>query len=136
MGEIREFKTGATRDSDTGKYDYEGFLSFPVLQEFGKYMNKHRVQADGGLRDSDNWQKGFGDDHYKVCMKSAWRHFLDFWAIHRGYKRVDSKDGHEITLLEAGCAILFNIMAYMHILLKNESNNRPFIERGKEDVKS
>jgi hypothetical protein len=116
-GEMREFKSGATRNSDVGKNDYDGFLSLPVIQEYGNYMTKHRKQADGKLRDSDNWQKGFGDKHYDVCMKSAWRHFLDFWAIHRGYKRIDSIDGHEITLIEAGCALLFNIMAYLHILL-------------------
>ncbi len=92
-------------------------------------MNKHRVQADGKLRNSDNWQYGFGDRHFDVCMKSAFRHFLDFWAIHRGYKRYDTKDGHEITLMEAGCAILFNIMAYMHIYLKNK-DSRPNIEKG------
>jgi hypothetical protein len=129
---MREFKTGATRNSDEGKNDYDGFLSFLVIQEFGNYMNKHRVQADGKLRDSDNWQKGFGERHYDVCMKSAFRHFLDFWAIHRGYKRYDSIDGHEITLTEAGCAILFNIMAYMHIFLKPK-DSRPFIEKGKEE---
>ena len=86
---MREFNSGATRDSDEGKNDYEAFLSFPVLKAYGDYMNKHRVQADGKLRDGDNWQKGFGDNHCSVCMKSLWRHFLDMWAIHRGYKRID-----------------------------------------------
>jgi len=120
---MRTFDSGATRDTDVGKNDYEGFLSIPVIQEFGNYMNKHRIQADGNLRDSDNWQKGFGDKHFDVCMKSIWRHFLDFWAIHRGYKRFDSKDRHEITLLEAGCAILFNITAYLHIFIIKQNKN-------------
>ena len=117
---MRHFNTGATRDSEDGKNDYEGFFSPLVIEAFGDYMNKHRIQADGQLRDSDNWQKGFGDNHCAVCMKSLWRHFIDFWAIHRGYKRTNKLDGHEITQMEAGCAILFNIMAYMHIFLKNK----------------
>ena len=114
---MREFTTGGTRDSDEGKNDYDGYLSFPVIEAYGNYMTFHRKQADGKLRDSDNWQKSFGDKHYEVCMKSLWRHFLDFWAIHRGYKRTDKNTGKEITLIDAGCAMLFNIIAYMHIYL-------------------
>lgn len=120
---VREFNTGATRDTDTGKNDYEGYFSPLVFQEFGNYMTKHRIQPDGKLRDSDNWQKGFGENHSAVCMKSLWRHFLDFWAIHRGYKRYDSKDNHEITILEAGSAILFNIMAYLHKILEKTNKD-------------
>ena len=122
---MREFNTGATRDSDAGKNDYDGFLSPLVLEKYGNYMNKHRVQADGKLRDSDNWQKGFGDNHFDVCRKSLWRHFIDFWAISRGYIRYDKKDGHKIDIIEAGCAILFNVMAYMHIYLKDEKRPDP-----------
>ncbi len=109
---IRQFKTGATRDSEIGKNDYEGFLNPLVIEAFGNYMSKHRVQADGGLRDSDNWQKGFGDDHLSVCLKSAWRHFLDVWKEHRGY---ESRDG----LDEAICGLLFNVMAYYYKILLN-----------------
>ena len=79
---MRKFTTGSTRDTDKGKYDFEGFLSPLFIQEFGRYMHKHRKQADGTLRASDNWQKGFGKD---VPMKSLWRHFHQLWSIHRGY---------------------------------------------------
>ena len=38
------------------------------------------------LRDSDNWQKGFGIEHKSVCMKiPLWRHFMDLWMFHRGH---------------------------------------------------
>ena len=120
---MREFTTGATRDSEDGKADYEGFLSPFVIEVYGKYMHQHRIQADGKLRDSDNWQKGFGEHHCDVCMKSLWRHFLDMWFIHRGHKRFDKKDGHEVTLIEATCAILFNVMAYMHIYMEKQAKN-------------
>ena len=102
---MRNFKTGATRDSDDNKIDYEGFLSPIVLKAYGEYMHKHRIQPDGKLRASDNWQKHFGDDHYSVCMKSLWRHFMDLWLEHRGFK---SREGIE----DAMMGIMFNIMAY------------------------
>jgi hypothetical protein len=120
---MREFDSGATRDTDVGKNDYEGFLSPIVIEAFGNYMTKHRVQADGKLRDSDNWQKHFGDKHFDVCMKSLWRHFLDMWFIHRGYTRMDKQTGKEITMEDALMAILFNIMAYTDKLLKDKLNN-------------
>ena len=113
MGKVRKFKTGATRDTNEGKYDYEGFLSPLVIKRFGEYMNKHRKQSDGSLRDSDNWQKGFGENHFDVCIKSLWRHFMDLWRFHRGYK------GRE-TIYDALCGILFNTMAYLHQLLIKE----------------
>lgn len=110
MGKARTFNTGATRDTDEGKYDYEGFLSPLVIERFGQYMNKHRKQSDGKLRDSDNWQKGIPQDAY---IKSAWRHFIDWWKEHRSHV---TKDGVE----EALCALLFNVQGYLHEHLKKQ----------------
>ena len=112
-GKIRKFHTGATRDTTVGKYDFEGFLSPIVLQRFAAYMDKHRVQSDGTLRDSDNWQKHFGPDHYAICMKSLLRHVMDMWFEHRGLK---SRDGIE----DAMMAILFNVMVYADKYLKDK----------------
>lgn len=116
MPKIREFETGATRDTDKGKNDYEGYLSPLVVKAFGDYMTKHRVQADGKLRDSDNWQRSFGKNHFSVCIKSAWRHFLDWWMEHREFP---SRGG----LDEAICGLLFNVMAYYHQYLKEKKQN-------------
>ena len=110
---MRKFKTGATRDTEDGKIDYEGFLSPLVIDRFAQYMQKHRFQADGQVRDSDNWQKHFGDKHYDVCMKSLWRHFMDLWLEHRGFK---SREGIENAMM----GILFNIMAYADKYLKEK----------------
>lgn len=110
MADMREFDTGATRNVDVGQLDYEGFLSPLVLQRFGEFMHKHRVQADGKLRDSDNWQKGMPLDSY---MKSGWRHFMDWWLAHRGYS---CRDGIE----DALCALLFNVQGYLHEKLKQK----------------
>lgn len=122
---IRTFKTGANRDTEEGKLDYEGFLSPIVLQKFAEYMNKHRVQSDGKLRDSDNWQKGFGDKHFEVCMKSLTRHFMDLWLEMRGF---DSREGMKDALM----GILFNTMSFAHILFKDEVEIKNF-KRDTED---
>jgi len=110
MSDIRKFETGATRDTDKDKLDYEGFLSPLVLERYARYMHQHRKQSDGNLRDSDNWQKGIPKEAY---MKSAWRHFMDLWFEHRGF---NSRDGIE----EALCAIIFNCMGYLFEILKNK----------------
>lgn len=103
MSKIRQFNTGATRDTDQGKLDYEGFLSPLVLQEYARYMTKHRKQSNGELRSSDNWQKGIPQEEY---MKSGARHFMDWWLEHDGYK---SRDG----LMDALCGLMFNVQGYL-----------------------
>ena len=110
-GVIRQFATGATRDSAQGKLDFEGFLSPFALEAFARYMNGHRIQSDGSLRDSDNWQAGFGAN---VTIKSAWRHLFAWWKIHRGGSVVDERDGHAVTKREAICGVIFNAMAALH----------------------
>lgn len=104
---MRVFGTGATRNIDNEKLDFEGFISPLALEAYSKYMHKHRFQADGNIRDSDNWQKLFGDKHTDVCMKSAWRHFFSWWKSHRGYKTDESVE-------ESICALIFNASAYLH----------------------
>ena len=113
--QVRTFKSGATRNVDHNKLDYEGFLSPMVLETYAQYMHSHRKQADGSVRASDNWQKGIDKDVY---MKSMWRHFFDVWKLHRGYKAISPEDGHEITISEALSALLFNVMGYLHEHIK------------------
>lgn len=104
---MRKFKSGATRDNEENKIDFEGFLSPEVLEAFGRYMHRHRIQADGKLRNSDNWQKGIPKDAY---MKSAWRHFFAWWKAHRRGEAVE----------EHICALIFNAQGYLHEKLKDE----------------
>lgn len=73
---MREFESGATRDTDDGKLDWEGFISPIAMRYFAEYMHRHRKQADGKLRDSANWQKGMPRHQY---MKSLIRHTWDLW---------------------------------------------------------
>lgn len=107
---FRTFETGATRDADTNKHDYEGFLSPLVLERYGAYMHQHRRQPNGELRDSDNWQKGIPLAQY---IKSHWRHSLDWWKLHRGYMA-------QASLEDTLCAVIFNAMGYLHEVLKQK----------------
>lgn len=116
MAEMRQFDTGATRNVDTDKFDYEGFLSPLVIEEFGRFMHRHRLQADGKLRDSDNWQKGIP---FAAYMKSLWRHFFNVWKYHRGYPIYNEK-GEPVSFKEEACAVMFNMSGYLHETLKQE----------------
>ena len=118
MTEMREFSTGATRNLDDNKLDYEGFLSPLVLEEFAKYMHTHRLQADGKLRASDNWQKGIPQDAY---IKSLWRHFMSVWKMHHGHCAVD-ENGKPVTMKQELTAVMFNVMGYLHEEIKKENN--------------
>jgi hypothetical protein len=42
-----------------------------------------------------------------VYIKSAFRHFVDWWLEHRG---MESREGLE----DALCALMFNTMGYLH----------------------
>lgn len=106
----RQFSTGATRDTDVNKLDYEGFLSPLVLEAYAMYMNVNRMMPEGQVRNSDNWQLGIPLDAY---MKSKYRHFMGTWKEHRGFP---TEDGQIINLLGE----LFNTMGYLHELIKKD----------------
>ena len=107
-GTMQAFGTGATRDTGTGKLDPEGFTSPKVMLQFYKYMNMNRLQSDGKLRASDNWQNGIPQSAY---MKSLKRHCDDLWLEHRG---VATASG----IIAACCGIMFNAMGYLFEHLK------------------
>lgn len=115
-GAVRTFETGAIRNLDQNKPDYEGFLSPLAIEAFGKYMHHHRKLPDGSMRSADNWQKGMPKDTY---MKSGWRHFFHWWALHRGLPAVD-ETGRAVGLEEMLCALWFNVQGYLHELKKAE----------------
>jgi len=104
---MRTFDTGATRNSDKDKLDYEAFLSPLVLRKYAEYLHKHRKQADGSIRAGDDWQKGIPLNEY---MKSGWRHFMSWWSGHRSGGEVE----------EALMGLLFNVMGYAHEHLKGK----------------
>jgi hypothetical protein len=117
---MRSFEGGAIRNIDAGKLDYEGFLSPFALRAYCEYLDSHRLCADGTMRDSDNWQSGFGPG---VCMKSLMRHVWDAWMIHRGGQVIE--DGGYVTKKEALCAAAFNIMSQLHDMEKPDKPKAP-----------
>lgn len=113
--QVRAFDGGATRSPDTGRYDPEGFLSPIVIERFCEHMQANRIQTDGVLRDSDNWQRGLP---LSVYMKGMWRHFLHLWTRHRGYKVMDPAAGKDIE--EDLCALIFNAHGMLFEILKDK----------------
>lgn len=114
---IRKFDTGATRDVDDNKYDYEAFFCPLVAERRAAFMHKKRIQNDGSRRDGDNWQKGIPLAAY---AKSEARHHQEFWKLHRGYEAVDEK-GNPVDMEDAICALMFNLEGYLHELLKKKA---------------
>jgi len=130
---IRNFESGATRDTSKGKFEYYGFRHPLCEHSFAGYMHHHRKQADGSFRDADNWWKGWDKEISLKCMA---RHFEDLTALHAGYcvykERVgDAEYTHilkpneqpfpnwrKVTEEESCNAIRFNADAYKLDLLK------------------
>jgi len=110
---MRTFDSGATRDNDTSKLDYVRALSPIVLKRYVQYLAEHRVQADGKLRDFDNWKKGIPIDTY---LSSLGRHFMDVWLDLDIYK---SEQDIETSL----CAVIFNSMGMLHEILEGQEDN-------------
>lgn len=108
---MRKFESGATRDSDDTKLDYEGFLSPLTVTRFAEYMHKH-MDTPEGRRTSDNWQKGIPQDAY---LKSLFRHFMDVWRLHRA----GTTNGDDME--EALCAMWFNVQGYLLESLKQRA---------------
>ena len=128
----RTFDTGATRDTEIGKLDYEGFMSPLVMKRYAEYLNGHRTMSDGSTRDSDNWQKGIPFDVY---MKSAWRHFFSWWEIHRGWRPGSTLHAR---MEDSLCAILFNVSGYLHEWLASKTIGSKLAEKafGQADLAS
>lgn len=107
---IREFPTGATRDKDTDKLDYEGFISPLVEWRYANYMHKNRLQKDGSIRASDNWTLGILPEAY---VKSLARHVQDVKLHHRGFGDL-AVENYQDSL----CGVIFNAMGLLFEDLK------------------
>ena len=120
---MRQFETGATRDTDKDKLNYVKALSPIVLQRYVEYLGAHRLQSDGQLRDWDNWKRGIPHDTYS---ESLVRHVLSVWLLHQGFPAYDNHG--PVTLEDSLCGVIFNAMGYLHELLKKK------LEGGNDNV--
>lgn len=111
---IRIFPTGASRNNDTNKLNYEGFFCPLFKKAFATYMHKHTFLEDGSQRRADNWQKGIPTES---AMESLLRHVEDLHSEYRGY---GSRDGIE----EALGGIIFNTQVIWSQLEKNKLKNK------------
>ncbi len=112
---MRDFKTGATRDTVEGKLNYIKALSPIVLQRYVEYLGKHRIQSDGQLRGWGNWKKGIDK---QVYLEGLSRHEMATWLLHDGFP---AEDNHGLVTLEDSiCGIIFNAMGYLFELLKEK----------------
>ena len=114
---MRVFSSGSTRSDDSDRPMYTGYFSPLVLQRYGEYMTRHRVQEDGSLRSPDNWQKGMPKQSY---LDGGWRHFLHLWLRHLGLPVNDPKA--EPSIEDDLCATIFNASGYLNELLKEKMN--------------
>lgn len=115
--EIRKFNTGATRDTVEGKLSYVRALSPIVLQRYVQYLDAHRKQPDGSLREFDNWKQGIPTDVY---LDGLGRHFLAVWLLAQGFP---AKDNHgSVTLENSLCALIFGSSGWLHEILKAKSD--------------
>jgi Domain of unknown function (DUF1937) len=98
----RVFATGAKRDVEVGKLDFDGSFSPYALEAVAEYMHRHNSAAH---RAEENWKMGMP---LRSFMKSGWRHFHAWWSSH--YAAEPDKD--------AICGLIFNAMGYLHELTK------------------
>lgn len=110
MTKIRQFSTGANRDTSEGKYEYWGFLSSLALRTYAEYMHKHRRLPNGELRESNNWKKGMPFD---VLIHSLSRHTQNVHELWEEGKAYDQA-GHSVEWKDALCGVIFNAFALLH----------------------
>jgi hypothetical protein len=123
-GVLRGFTSGATRDTAEGKLDFDGFISAFVMRQYARYMNMNRLQSDGKIRDSDNWQKGIP---MPVYIKSKYRHWEEMWYTWKIWQRIGHMNMPRQEVIEfvgAICGDLFNTMGFLHEFLKENAEVR------------
>jgi len=115
--EMRNFDAGATRNKCEHKFDYDGFNASICDYSYAEYMHKHRFQADGTMRDGDNWQKGIPVEVYR---KSMFRHMQDLRRYLDGQEVLDPDTDDPVDCIELLNAIEFNVKGMKYELLKVE----------------
>jgi hypothetical protein len=82
-------------------------------------MHAHRVQADGNVREANNWKKGMSPEVY---LESMFRHVMDLWILQEGGSFIDVNTDEGFQVEEALCAIMFNAEGMLHEILKDQDS--------------
>ena len=114
---MKQFDSGATRSGDKDKLRYNRFMSFQVLKEYCEYLNKHRVDKTGNLRDPDNWKKGIPKQCY---VNSLITHAFDLVRSYEGESVIDPDSGKVVSLVDLACAVMFNVHGLIYEILKEK----------------
>jgi hypothetical protein len=114
---MRDFESGATRNNADNKFDYDGFNASICDHSYGEYMHSHRMQADGTMRDGDNWQKGIPIPVYR---KSMFRHMQDLRRCLDGFDVYNPDNDEPVDAIELLNAIEFNVKGMKFEILKEE----------------
>lgn len=134
---MRDFDTGATRDSADWKFDLKGFLSARTVQLLGAYMHFHRKQADGKLRASDNWKLGIPIPVYE---ESLTRHFFEWLGALERQKEYPESPKFDNGSIVAALGMLFNLQGWLHEQARRMENSgvdfRKLIEQQAAEVKA
>lgn len=112
---VRTFETGATRSPLGSKLQYSKFMDSRVIKRYCEYLNHHRVQTDGKVREPDNWKSGIPVTSYVDSMQ---RHYMDIWLWHQEYTVEMSED-----IETALCALLFNVQGLLFEVLRDECSD-------------
>lgn len=110
--EVRIFDGGATRSPLGDKLCYSRFMDARVVKRYCEYLHKHRVQADGNVREPDNWKNGIPQASY---MDSMHRHFMDVWLHNQGHTSEMAED-----IETALCALIFNAQGMLFEVMKGK----------------
>jgi len=106
---IQTFESGATRTSEDGRLSYVRGLSPVVLRRYLQYLAKHRKQADGSMREFDNWKQGIP---MRRSFDGLGRHFFTLWLLMEGLDIYDDSGQEDIQ--DVLCAIMFNTMSMLY----------------------
>ena len=107
---FRTSSSGATRDLNDGKKQYDKFIHPLVIERFADYMQGKRAMPDGSSREGDNWWNGFPREW---LIESMGRHYQDTLLHTKGFHEATTED--EETAL---CGLLFNVQSMlMEVLL-------------------
>lgn len=96
---MRQFETGAVRDSEDGKEDYIETISWTAFRRYAQYMTGKKNKYGAG-----NFKKGIPIESYE---KSLVRHVQKYLANRHEDGNFEKEEDHL-------SAILFNVFGIIH----------------------